>query len=139
MNKIFRYEFWNGQLSTKGKNKGNHVTTAHNPCLWSNVGIIENPWRVGWFEAYETVQKWHYNQISDTDLLHQLRYIAYGIGKRDFNDCEVVWWGNMTIDHKPQLSIQEENDFYTLHFAYDTITSQWNCQKINNATFYWPL
>ena len=52
---MIRIEFWNGLISSKKKYEkyGGLVTTKHNPCLWSNVAIEENPWRNVYNKAIE--------------------------------------------------------------------------------------
>lgn len=83
---LIRIEFWNGQLDKKGF----LVKTKHNPCLWTNVGVEQKPWRAVYKEAIVVLQKYFKKEISDTDFLHHLRFVAYGLGKRDFDDKEVV-------------------------------------------------
>ena len=99
---MIRIEFWNGQLDKKG----NLVKTKHNPCLWTNFDEINKPWRSSYKEALVVINKFMDKEMTDEDFLHHVRYVAYGIGKKDFNDTEVVWWGNMTESHKPKLVVE---------------------------------
>ncbi len=135
MTDLIRIEFWNGQLDKKG----NLVKTKHNPCLFTNVGVEEKPWRASYKEALEVISKWNAQSLTTTDFLHHLRFVAYGLGKRDFNDTLVVWWGNMTTKHKPQLSVDYENEQYTIYFNYDDTQNEWICYKRLGAEFYWTL
>ncbi len=84
--------FENGQINKKS----NLDKTKHNPCLWTNAGVEEKPWRASYKEALKVIKKNNNKELNDTDFLHNLRYIAYGLCKRDFNDTSVVWWRNMT-------------------------------------------
>jgi hypothetical protein len=131
---MIRIEFWNGQLDKKG----NLVKTKHNPCLWTNINEISKPWRSSYKEALQAISKYFNGELSDEDFLHHIRYVAYGIGKRDFDDKEVVWWGNMTELHKPKLVVENFDEKYTINFYYES--SEWKV-KIEKDTvdFYWPL
>lgn len=53
MDNLIRIEFWNGHLDKKG----NLVKTKHNPCLFTNVGIDEKPWRASYKEALVVLEK----------------------------------------------------------------------------------
>ena len=81
------------------------VTTDHNPCLWTNISYESKPWRNVYNKALEYLNDWKENKINDTELLHSLRYVAYGYNnegddKRNYDDEEVIWYGNLTIKHK---------------------------------------
>ena len=52
-----RVEFWNGHLASR---TGRHVTTKHNPCLWTNVGEEDKPWRSSYPEALTAVDQWRW-------------------------------------------------------------------------------
>lgn len=135
MDELIRIEFWNGQLDKKG----NLVKTKHNPCLYTNFGIEEKPWRASYPEMLKVIERWNNNEFNCTDFLHHLRFVAYGLGKRDFNDTEVVWWGNMTKLHKPKLSVKYKDEEYTIYFTFDNDTNEWNSIKKDGAEFYWDL
>ncbi|VBB17567.1 hypothetical protein YASMINEVIRUS_29 [Yasminevirus sp. GU-2018] len=134
---MIRIEFWNGQLDKKGR----LVKTKHNPCLWSNVGVDKNPWRSSYDEALKVLDRWFNKEIDDTELLHHIRFVAYGLGKRDFNDTEVVWWGNMTVNHKPKLVVEDCDKKYTICFDYDKDSDKrWIASiKYDDVEFYWKL
>ena len=176
---MVRYEFWNGQTSRKKKYiiYEGLVTIKHNPCLWTNVGVVCTeccssekqlskkeeedetatptrscssckPWRGVYTLASEVLDRWEAGVLDDTDLLHHLRYVAYGIGKRAFDNAEVVWPGNLTSTHRPKLSVErEDGSKYTLRFARNDDnddgrkdpTRGWTATREEGATFYWPL
>ena len=104
---MIKLEFWNGQISNKKKYEQYEglVTTDHNPCLWTNISYESKPWRNVYNKALEYLNDWKENKINDTELLHSLRYVAYGYNnegddKRNYDDEEVIWYGNLTIKHK---------------------------------------
>ena len=142
---MIRIEFWNGQLNKKGE----LIKTKHNPCLWSNVNCDEFPWRRSYINAVEVLDRWINKEMDDTTLLHHLRFIAYGLGKRDYDDCEVVWWGNMTPQHTPKLVVENYSlcsfplrgdceKKFTLYFRFED--AEWRVEKIDGeAEFYWGL
>lgn len=142
---MIRIEFWNGQLNKKGK----LVSTTHNPCLWSNVGIEANPWRDSYTEALKVLDRWFKHEINDTDLLHNLRYVAYGLGKRSYDDTTVVWWGNMTVNHKPKIVVENDGLKYTIYFTCEENSSKkdendqryvWKADlKYDDVEFHWKL
>lgn len=159
-----RYEFWNGQTSKKKKYSQHDglVTTNHNPCLWTNVGVVCDdcanrsereegscfasckPWRGVHDSASRILDRWEQGELSDTCFLHHLRFVAYGLGKRDFQNSEVVWPGNLTTKHRPKLSVERENgSLCTIRFlmAEDSTdpTCGWTASREEGATFYWPL
>ena len=176
---IVRYEFWNGQTSRKKKYLSYEglVTTKHNPCLWTNVGAVCSeccssvkqltkeeeqdvaattsscpsckPWRGVYTLASEVLDRWEAGNLDDTDLLHHLRYVAYGVGKRTFDNTEVVWPGNLTPTHRPKLSVErEDGSKYTIRFeknkdegdgGCEDPTRGWTATREQGATFYWPL
>jgi len=71
--------------------------------------------------------------------LHGLRHDAYGIGKRSYDDKEVVWPGNLTALHEPKIIVDDETTpaKYTIYFHYDT---EWRAVKIDNdIEFIWSL
>lgn len=150
---MIRIEFWNGQLSNKPKyyKYNGLVTTSHNPCLWSNK-LDDKPWRGVYKKAIEYIDDWKLKNINDTQLLHCLRYVAYGyndngIDKRCFNDNEVVWPGNLTTKHKPKLVYKNDitNENFTLYFIYTNDTENeptkeyWNVQIDYQTDFYWTI
>ena len=151
---MIRIEFWNGQMSKKQKYefyKG-YVTTKHNPCLWSNTLAEDKPWRNVYKKALKYLKKWKLNEINDTELLHSLRYVAYGFNdngedKRTFNDVDVIWPGNLTINHKPKLIVKEHENEYTLYFNFITdnnddccsTDNKWKVNIVNKIDFYWPI
>ncbi len=142
-------EFWNGHTSKNPKYNqyGGLVTTKHNPCLWSNVSEDNKPWRKVYKKAIEYVNEWKLKKLDNaadhSELLHNLRYVAYGYSddghdKRFFDDTEVIWPGNLTNDHKPKLVYK--NDFtkeeFTLYFYFD---DHWKINIENKTEFYWTL
>jgi hypothetical protein len=142
---MIRIEFWNGQTSNKPKyNKYDGlITTKHNPCLWTNVNDDIKPWRKVYGKAIEYINDWKLKNIDDTQLLHSLRYVAYGYSidgnhKRSFDDTEVIWYGNLTHNHKPKLVYKNEltNEEFTLYFYFDI---QWKINIEFNTHFYWSL
>ena len=149
---MIRIEFWNGQTSNKKKYEkyGGLVYTSHNPCLWSNV-LNDKPWRGVYKKAVEYIEKWKLNQINDTELLHSLRYVAYGYNddgndKRPFDNVDVVWPGNLTTLHKPKLVYMNEitNEKFTLYFYCDNpetdpIDNCWKIRIEKLSEFYWDL
>ena len=172
MGPIIRYEFWNGQTSQKKKyvQYEGLVTTKHNPCLWTNVGAICEdciqrnkernrneeeagpttcctsckPWRGVYTSASEVLCQWERGELNDTELLHHLRFVAYGIGKREFDDTAVIWPGNLTSCHRPKLSVEKEDgSLYTIRFTKDEddkdATRGWKACREEGATFYWSL
>ena len=93
--------------------------------------------RSSYKEALTIINKFINNDLSDEEFLHNVRYVAYGLGKRDFDD-KVVWWGNMTEFHKPKLVVEIHNVKYTIHFYYEQ--NRWKSQtEKDTADFYWPL
>jgi len=149
---MIRIEFWNGLISSKKKYEkyDSLVTTKHNPCLWSNVSIEENPWRNVYNKAIEYVSEWKLNKINDTQLLHYLRYVAYGynnsgIDKRPYDNIDVIWPGNLTTKHKPKLVIQNGDVNYTLYFYFDSSETNnptehfWKINIVEKTDFYWDL
>jgi len=132
MNDLIRIEFWNGHLNKKGK----LISTKHNPCLWTNIGSEDKPWRESYPEAIKVLDQWFEKEINDTDLLHGLRYVAYGLGKREYDDQEVVWWGNMTIKHRPKVVVEKGSTRYTIYFSYD---SGWKAKMCEEAEFHWQI
>lgn len=94
--------------------------------------------------AAKVLAQWEEGVLNDTEFLHHLRYVAYGIGKREFNNTEVVWPGNMTAEHRPKLSVEcEDGSVYTIRFVkIDSDadpTSGWTAQRTDGASFYWDL
>lgn len=149
---MIRIEFWNGLISSKKKYEkyGGLVTTKHNPCLWSNVAIEENPWRNVYNKAIEYLSEWKLNKINDTQLLHSLRYVAYGYNnsgedKRAYDNSDVIWPGNLTTKHKPKLVFQNSDLKYTLNFYFDNSETNnptehfWKINIIESTDFYWNL
>ncbi len=151
---MIRIEFWNGQISNKSKyaKYGGLIYTSHNPCLWSNIGSDDKPWRNVYIKAIEYVEQWKLKQIDDTELLHCLRYVAYGYNnegddKRKYDDSQVIWPGNLTIYHKPKLVYQNTNtnEEFTLYFYFDNptnnnpINNYWKVRLENILDFYWDL
>lgn len=131
---MIRIEFWNGQLNKKNQ----LVKTKHNPCLWANVDEDNNPWRSSYVEALKVIDQWSQKQLSDSDFLHHIRFVAYGLNKRDFNDSEVIWPGNMTSRHKPKLVVETEKNKFTIYFNYQN--DNWVANMVNDeAIFYWSL
>lgn len=104
---LIRLEFWNGHNNTSKKNLKyhGHMKTSPNPCLWSNIGIETHPWREVYQDALKALDRWYKKELTDTEFLHHLRYVAYGLGKRHFDDREVVWPSNLTIRHEPKLVV----------------------------------
>ena len=157
-----RIEFWNGQTSRKKKYIEHEglVYTKHNPCLWTNVSEGK-PWRNVYTKAIEYVEKWKKdtaNPNRDTELLHALRYVAYGYSadgedKRSFNNKDVVWPGNLTILHRPKLVYKNEetNENFTLYFYYDNenkndndndnipTKNHWKTRIEHTTAFYWDI
>jgi hypothetical protein len=142
---MIRIEFWNGQTSNKPKyaQYGGLVTTKHNPCLWTNISEDDKPWRKVYKKAIEYIDDWKLKKIDDTELLHSLRYVAYGYSidgndKRFFDDTEVIWYGNLTIGHKPKLVYVNEisKEEFTLYFYFD---SCWKIDVKYETQFYWTL
>ena len=142
---MIRIEFWNGQTSKKLKYKqyGALVTTKHNPCLWTNVLEDDKPWRKVYKKAIEYINDWKLKKIDATELLHSLRYVAYGYNddgndKRSFDDTEVIWPGNLTIHHKPKLVYKNDltGEEFTLYFYFD---NDWKINLENKIEFYWNL
>lgn len=142
---MIRIEFWNGQTSKSKKytQYGGLVTTKHNPCLWSNILENDKPWRKVYKKAIEYINGWQLKKLNDTDLLHSLRYVAYGYSddgndKRAFDDIEVIWPGNLTHNHKPKLVYKNEftNEEFTLYFYYD---NGWKTNIEGTTEFYWTL
>ena len=130
---MLRYEFWNGHLD-KG---GQHVKTKHNPCLWSNIGVDANPWRGVHVEATAAVDKWRSGVLTPDEFLHHLRFVAYGLGKRDFDDAAVVWPGNLTHAHRPRLACEVDGARFTYEFQWSD--GSWHVTRVENAEFRWPL
>ena len=46
--------------------------------------------------SLEVLCQWERGELNDTELLHHLRFVVYGIGKREFDDTAVIWPGNLT-------------------------------------------
>jgi hypothetical protein len=147
---IIRIEFWNGQISHKKKYEkyGGLVTTKHNPCLWTNVAVEGKPWRSVYKKAIEYLSQWKLKKITDTQLLHSLRYVAYGYNnrgedKRPFNNTDTIWPGNLTPKHNPKLVFQNGEERYTLYFKFentqaDDPTDQfWKINTVKEVEFYW--
>ena len=147
---LVRLEFWNGHVSRKKRYEkyGGLVTTKHNPCLWANVSVKDKPWRNVYNKALQYITEWNLNQINDTELLHSLRYVAYGYNnagddKRHFNDADTIWPGNLTTSHKPKLVFQNCEEIYTLYFNFendkidDPTAHFWKITKVNCVEFYW--
>jgi hypothetical protein len=146
MSDLIRIEFWNGHLSKSKKSKVNfwstpmpHVISKHNPCLWSNFDMETKPWRRVYIQALEAINDWERGKLSANEFLHHLRYIAYGIGKRDFDDVEVVWPGNLTINHKPKLVVSTQKEQFIIDFYNED--EEWKAIKtiVQSAKFYWEL
>jgi hypothetical protein len=150
---MIRIEFWNGMYSKKTKYKKYNglVPTNHNPCLWSN-NLNGKPWRGVYKKALEYINDWKNKKINDTDFLHALRYVAYGyndIGddKRYYDDSEVIWPGNLTINHKPRLVVQNDTEIFSIDFYFDnefslnslSTDNYWKTNVINDIDFYWDL
>lgn len=150
---MIRIEFWNGQISKKKKyNKySGLVYTSHNPCLWSNISK-DKPWRNVYSKAVEYIENWKLNKINDTELLHSLRYVAYGYSldgndKRSFDNVEVIWPGNLTIGHRPKLVYKNDltNEEFTLNFSFANISDNnptnhhWKIKMEDVSEFYWDL
>lgn len=143
---MIHIEFWNGMTSKKPKYSiyDYLVPTSHNPCLWSDVGIEEKPWRNVYTKALEIIDKWENNEINNTDFLHWLRYIAYGFSidgndKRSYDNSDVVWPGNLTINHRPKLSVKTNDKLFTLNFFYNKESETWEIEKVEDVKFYWEL
>lgn len=136
-----RIEFWNGQQRGKGRPTrfGTHVTTKHNPCLWTDIGVAERPWRAVYEPALNAVTDWETGKLSGTDLLHHLRYVAYGLGKRSFDDADVVWPGNLTTQHRPCLNVWMPYRAFSIRFSYDLERQVWNAVLGEGMDFYWDL
>lgn len=131
---MIRIEFWNGHVDKHGQ----HITTKHNPCLWANVGIDDHPWQAQYKNCLDILQKWFDRELTDEGLLHHLRYVAYGIGKRDFDNVDVVWWGKMTTTHQPKVVVQQETIQYTIAFHHSG--DGWSSTLSHKPeSFYWPL
>lgn len=148
--RMIRIEFWNGQVSTKKKYEkyGGLVTTNHNPCLWTNEHEKEKPWRKSYNKAIEYLNQYDNGKIDDTELLHCLRYVAYGYNvdgedKRPYDDKETIWTGNLTTKHKPKLVYKNNEKEYTLYFTFEGTQhdppseNKWKIVKENGACFYW--
>ena len=76
-------------------------------------------------KAIEYLSAWKLNKINDTQLLHSLRYVAYGYNnsgedKRPYDNIDVIWPGNLTTKHKPKLVFQNGDINYTLYFYFDS-------------------
>lgn len=154
---MIRIEFWNGQTSNKPKYMpfDGLVFTSHNPCLWTNAEELDKPWRKVYAKAIEFVEEWKSDKINPTELLHSLRYVAYGYNhcgedKRAFDDTQVIWPGNLTTTHRPKLTYLNENtnEKWTLYFTFenyeetnaysDSTKNQWAiCVEEDQAIFYW--
>ena len=144
-----RIEFWNGQLSNKKKyiKYDGRVTTSHNPCLWSDEMNDIYPWRSVYPKAMEYISKYRNNELSDTDFLHGLRYIAYGYNnegpdKRDYNNIDVIWPGNLTCTHLPRLVVQYDEEKFTIDFYHSEsssdVTNGWKTIVYEGtADFFW--
>jgi hypothetical protein len=143
-------EFWNGLISKKQKYKIHDglVPTDHNPCLWSNELDESKPWRNVYVKALEYLEKWKLKQINDIEFLHCLRYVAYGYNdcgndKRTFDNTDVVWPGNLTVNHKPKLVVQIDDDKYTIYFYFDNLENNnptddfWKTSVDDKNDFYW--
>ncbi len=89
-------------------------------------------------------------RINDTNLLHCLRYVAYGYScdgddKRCFDNSEVIWPGNLTKNHKPRLVYKNEvtGENFTLYFSFENdlaispIENYWKIRVENQTEFYW--
>ena len=147
---MIKIEFWNGQCSNKKKYEeyGGLVTTGHNPCLWSNVLCDEKPWRNVYIKALEYLEKWKNKEINDSELLHSLRYVAYGYNdngedKRSYDNTDVVWPGNLTIKHKPKLTVRNDEEEYTIYFYFNgseedlPTDDKWKTIVTDDIMFYW--
>jgi hypothetical protein len=84
--------------------------------------------------------------------LHYLRYDAYGYDingkdKRNFDDIQVIWPGNLTVSHRSKLvysnDITEEK--FTLYFSFDNDSdtdptkNHWTIYIGDHTEFYWDL
>jgi len=150
---MIRIEFWNGQMSTRKKYEkyDGHVITIHNPCLWTNINEDSKPWRSVYPKALEFIKKYNDKEINSTELLHALRYVAYGynnngIDKRDYNNDDVVWPGNLTTKHKPKIIIKNGNNEFSINFYFNgniendkPTSNNWKCKIIEGGEFYWDL
>lgn len=134
-----RIEFWNGHKNKSKKNAQyhGHVKTRHNPCLWSNSNVDTHPWRLVYKEALIVLDKWQHKEFDDTEFLHHLRYVAYGLGKRSFDDTEVIWPGNLTPQHEPMVCISIGNEAYTIKFNF--VDNAWTTKVVPTAEFVWDL
>jgi hypothetical protein len=96
--------------------------------------------------ALEVINKWKNQEFIDTEFLHHLCYVAYGLDKRDFSDESVVWPGNMTPQHEPisaPLLVQINDELYTIYFKFDgtewkTITKP-GAEFIKNNILYYQF
>ena len=150
---MIRIEFWNGHVSNKKKHEkyDGHITTTHNPCLWTNFHEDNKPWRLVYPKALEYIKQYKDGIINDTELLHSLRYVAYGYNidgedKRDYDNSDVIWPGNLTIKHRPKVVVNDHDENYTIQFSFikqddnDKPTdNNWKCNIINETNFYWEL
>jgi hypothetical protein len=149
---MIRIEFWNGhshRLKHKYKKYDGHIPTRHNPCLWTNFSTESTPWRTVYPKALEYLDEYKSGKITSTELLHGLRYVAYGYSndgndKRDYMDTDVVWTGNLTPYHTPKIAVQTSGEEYTMHFYFkgdvtDAVTDNWEIKICDGATFYWNL
>lgn len=151
---MIRIEFWNGQTSKKKKYAqfDGLVFSYHNPCLWTNIDENDKPWRKVYSKAIEFIEEWKLQKINPTELLHCLRYVAYGYNddgedKRNFDNTQVIWPGNLTVKHRPKLiysnDITKEN--FTLYFTFDndletdSTKNHWTINIENQTNFYWNL
>jgi hypothetical protein len=83
-------------------------------------------------------------KIDDTELLHSVRYVAYGYNingpdKRGFDDKEVIWPGNLTTSHRPRLVYKNDvtHEEFTLFFTFvDTDTENLETDPTKR---YWNL
>lgn len=83
------------------------------------------------------LEKWQSGDLEDEVFLHHLRFIAYGLGKREWDDSEVVWPGNMTMVHEPRLCVDINGHMSTIHFKW--IADTWKATEEEGASFVWPL
>lgn len=134
-------EFWNGHTSKKKKyiQYGTRVTTGHNPCLWSTIECENKPWRSTYIKAVEYVEQWKNKEINDTELLHCLRYTAYGNDERTYDNTDVIWPGNLTVNHLPMLTYKNNDEEFTLYFYNDSdnVLDNWYVKQENEIKFYW--
>jgi len=149
---MIRIEFWNGHISNKKRYEpyGGHVTTNHNPCLWANHDEDDKPHRAVYNKALEFLDKYKDGEISATELLHGLRYVAYGYStdghdKREYDNADVVWTGNLTTKHRPKVAVKDDSDEYTIDFYFDGDENdkpsdhKWKTVITKNTIFYWDL